>query len=131
MAVWAFRRNSPTRSNVRGASSLGSYGGSVEIVRQVFNFTHRAGDIANQVVIGCDAPLRSLTCLFQLPFSIFAFAGKSNDELGNFMLKKEEKLLIRTALMEYRNLLFKAFKGTAEEKGRIARVNKLLQNWKV
>ena len=47
------------------------------------------------------------------------------------MLKREEKLLIRTALMEYRNLLFKAFKGTAEEKGRIARVNKLLQGWKV
>jgi len=47
------------------------------------------------------------------------------------MLKKDEKLLIRTALMEYRNLLFKAFKGTAEEKARIARVNKLLQTWKV
>ncbi len=47
------------------------------------------------------------------------------------MLKKEEKLLIRTSLMEYRNLLFKAFKGTADEKSRIARVNKLLQTWKV
>ena len=47
------------------------------------------------------------------------------------MLKKEEKLLIRTALMEYRNLLFKAFKGTADEKSLIARVNKLLQTWKV
>ncbi|HHX14980.1 MAG TPA: hypothetical protein GX724_02315 [Fibrobacter sp.] len=47
------------------------------------------------------------------------------------MLKKEEKLLVRTALMEYRNLLFKAFHGTAEEKARIAQVNKLLQTWKV
>lgn len=47
------------------------------------------------------------------------------------MLKAEEKVLIRTALMEYRTLLFKVFKGTAEEKGRIAKVNKLLQGWKV
>ena len=47
------------------------------------------------------------------------------------MLKKEEKVIIRTALMEYRNLLFKTFYGTDEEKNRIATVNKLLQNWKV
>jgi hypothetical protein len=47
------------------------------------------------------------------------------------MLKKEERLLIRVSLMEYRNLLFKAFHGTAEEKMRIARVNKLLNAWKV
>lgn len=47
------------------------------------------------------------------------------------MLKKEEKLLIRTALMEYRNQLFKAFKGNMDEKIRIAKVNKLLQTWKV
>jgi hypothetical protein len=33
--------------------------------------------------------------------------------------------------MEYRTLLFKVFKGTAEEKARIAKVNKLLQGWKV
>lgn len=46
------------------------------------------------------------------------------------MLKKEERVLIRTALMEYRNLLFKAFHGTADEKALIAQVNKLLQNWK-
>ena len=46
------------------------------------------------------------------------------------MLKKEEKVIIRTAL-EYRNLLFKTFHGTDEEKTRIATVNKLLQNWKV
>jgi hypothetical protein len=50
---------------------------------------------------------------------------------GANMLKKEEKALIRTALMEYRNLLFKAFHGTAEEKARIASVNKLLQTWKI
>jgi hypothetical protein len=47
------------------------------------------------------------------------------------MLKKEEKYLIRTALMEYRNLLFKAFQGSGDEKARIAKVNKLLQTWKV
>ena len=47
------------------------------------------------------------------------------------MLKKKEKVIIRTALMEYRNLLFKAFHGTEEEKSRIASVNKLLQTWKI
>lgn len=47
------------------------------------------------------------------------------------MLKKEEKTLIRTALMEYRTLLFKTFKGTQEEKTRIGKVNRLLQTWKV
>ena len=47
------------------------------------------------------------------------------------MLKKEEKVIIRTALMEYRNLWVKTFHGTDEEKTRIAMVNKLLQNWKV
>jgi hypothetical protein len=47
------------------------------------------------------------------------------------MLKKDEKILIRTALMEYRNLLFKAFHGTADEKARIAKVNRLLQTWKI
>ena len=47
------------------------------------------------------------------------------------MLKKEEKVIIRTALMEYRYLLFKTCHGTDEEKTRIATVNKLLQNWKV
>jgi len=47
------------------------------------------------------------------------------------MLKKEEKIIIRTSLMEYRNLLFKTFHGTDEEKNRIAMVNKILQNWKV
>ena len=47
------------------------------------------------------------------------------------MLKKEEKVIIRTALMEYRNLLFKAFHGTEEEKSRITSVNKLLQTWKI
>jgi len=52
-------------------------------------------------------------------------------KFGANMLKKEEKALIRTALMEYRNLLFKAFHGTAEEKARIASVNKLLQTWKI
>jgi hypothetical protein len=46
------------------------------------------------------------------------------------MLKKEERVLIRTALMEYRNLLFKAFKGAEDEKLQIARVNRLLQSWK-
>jgi ABC-type hemin transport system ATPase subunit len=46
------------------------------------------------------------------------------------MLKKEDRILIRTSLTEYRNLLFKAFKGTEEEKLQIARVNRLLQNWK-
>ena len=47
------------------------------------------------------------------------------------MLKREEKILIRAALMEYRNLLFKAFHGTAEEKARIGQLNKLLQSWKI
>lgn len=47
------------------------------------------------------------------------------------MLKKEEKITIRTALMEYRNLLFKTFHGDEAEKAKIAQVNKLLQNWKV
>ncbi len=46
------------------------------------------------------------------------------------MLKKEDRILIRTSLMEYRNLLFRAFKGTDEEKAKIARVNRLLQSWK-
>jgi hypothetical protein len=46
------------------------------------------------------------------------------------MLKKDERILIRTSLIEYRNLLFKAFKGTEEEKVRIAKINRLLQNWK-
>lgn len=45
------------------------------------------------------------------------------------MLKKEDKILIRTAMMEYRNLLFKTFHGTDEEKNRIAHVNKFLRNW--
>ncbi len=47
------------------------------------------------------------------------------------MLKKEEKILVRTALMEYRYLLFKTYHGTEEEKAKIAQVNRLLQNWKV
>ncbi|MCQ2098616.1 MAG: hypothetical protein MJY87_11840 [Fibrobacter sp.] len=47
------------------------------------------------------------------------------------MLKKEEKVLIRTALMEYRALLFKTYHGTEEEKARIAQLNKLMKNWKV
>lgn len=47
------------------------------------------------------------------------------------MLKQEEKVLIRTALMEYRYLLFKTYHGTEDEKSRISRVNKILQNWKV
>lgn len=47
------------------------------------------------------------------------------------MLKREDKILIRTALMEYRNLLFKAFHGTDEEKAKIAQLNKLLQSWKI
>ena len=47
------------------------------------------------------------------------------------MLKKAEKVIIRTALMEYRNLHFKAIHGTDEEKRRIASVNKLLQTWKI
>ncbi|MDR1812433.1 MAG: hypothetical protein LBQ87_06385 [Candidatus Fibromonas sp.] len=46
------------------------------------------------------------------------------------MLKKEDRILIRISLMEYRNLLFRAFKGTDEEKAKIARVNRLLQSWK-
>ena len=45
------------------------------------------------------------------------------------MLKKEDKILIRTAMMEYRNILFKTFHGTDEEKNRIAHVNKLLRTW--
>ena len=47
------------------------------------------------------------------------------------MLKIEYKTLIRTALMEYRYLLFKTYHGTEDEKSRIAQVNKLLQTWKV
>lgn len=47
------------------------------------------------------------------------------------MLKKEERVLIRTSLMEYRNLLFKSYHGTDEEKTRISQVNKLLQTWKI
>jgi hypothetical protein len=47
------------------------------------------------------------------------------------MLKQEEKVLIRTALMEYRYLLFKTYHGLDDEKTRIAQVNKLLQSWKV
>jgi hypothetical protein len=46
------------------------------------------------------------------------------------MLKKEDRILIRTSLTEYRNLLFRAFKGTEDEKAQIARVNRLLQSWK-
>ena len=46
------------------------------------------------------------------------------------MLKKEDKILIRNALTEYRNLLFRAFKGEEKEKVEIARVNRLLQNWR-
>jgi hypothetical protein len=47
------------------------------------------------------------------------------------MLKKEDKLLIRASLTEYRNLLFKSYKGTDDEKAKIAKVNRLLQVWKV
>ena len=47
------------------------------------------------------------------------------------MLKKEDKILIRTAMMEYRNILFKTFHGKDDEKAKIAQVNKFLQNWKV
>ncbi|MBR6832341.1 MAG: hypothetical protein IKM81_02965 [Fibrobacter sp.] len=47
------------------------------------------------------------------------------------MLKQEDKVLIRTALMEYRYLLFKTYHGTDDEKTRIAQVNKVLQSWKV
>lgn len=47
------------------------------------------------------------------------------------MLKQEEKVLIRTALMEYRYLLFKTYHGTDDEKSRISQVNKLLQSWKI
>ena len=47
------------------------------------------------------------------------------------MLKHEDKVLIRTALMEYRYLLFKTYHGTEDEKGQIAHVNKVLQGWKV
>ena len=43
------------------------------------------------------------------------------------MLKKEEKVIIRTALMEYRNLLFKAFHGTDEEKERMEKYNTELE----
>jgi hypothetical protein len=47
------------------------------------------------------------------------------------MLKHEDKILIRTALMEYRYLLFKTYHGTEDEKEQIAHVNKVLQGWKV
>lgn len=47
------------------------------------------------------------------------------------MLKKEEKILIRNALMEYRNLMFKSFHGLDDEKKKIASINRLLQTWKV
>ena len=47
------------------------------------------------------------------------------------MLKHEDKVLIRTALMEYRYLLFKTYHGTEDEKEQIAHVNKVLQGWKV
>ena len=47
------------------------------------------------------------------------------------MLKKEERILIRTALMEYRKKLFKTFHGLDEEKKTLAGVNHILQNWKV
>ncbi len=47
------------------------------------------------------------------------------------MLKQEDKVLIRTALMEYRYLLFKTYHGTDDEKSRIAQLNRVLQNWKV
>ena len=47
------------------------------------------------------------------------------------MLKKEDKILIRTAMMEYRNLLFKTFHGKDDEKERITHVNRFLQSWKV
>lgn len=57
--------------------------------------------------------------------------GEASFYLKGRMLKKEEKVLIRTALMEFRNLLFKTFHGTDEEKARIAAVNKLLQTWKI
>jgi hypothetical protein len=50
--------------------------------------------------------------------------------IGVNMLKKEDRILIRTSLVEYRNLLFKAFKGTEEEKSKIVRINRLLQSWK-
>lgn len=50
---------------------------------------------------------------------------------GKAMLKQEEKVLIRTALMEYRYLLFKTYHGTEDEKSRISQVNKLLQSWKI
>ncbi|MCQ2063083.1 MAG: hypothetical protein MJY99_07065 [Fibrobacter sp.] len=47
------------------------------------------------------------------------------------MLKKEDKQLIRDALMEYRSTLFNSFHGTDEEKQKLAHLNKLLQSWKV
>ena len=47
------------------------------------------------------------------------------------MLKQEDKVLIRTALMEYHYLLFKTYHGTDDEKSRIAQLNKVLQNWRV
>ena len=47
------------------------------------------------------------------------------------MLKQEDKVLIRTALMEYRYLLFKTYHDTDDEKSRIAQLNKVLQNWRV
>jgi len=40
--------------------TLGSYKDSVELVIQVSNFTHRAGGIANQVVIGSEAVLSEI-----------------------------------------------------------------------
>lgn len=47
------------------------------------------------------------------------------------MLKKEDRQLIRDALMEYRSAMFNNFHGTDEEKQKLAQVNKLLQAWKV
>ncbi|MCF0215551.1 MAG: hypothetical protein HUK21_03650 [Fibrobacteraceae bacterium] len=47
------------------------------------------------------------------------------------MLKKDEKNIIREALMEYRTMLFKNFHGTSDEKERIAKLNHLLQTWKL
>ena len=47
------------------------------------------------------------------------------------MLKQEDKVLIRTALMEYRYLLFKTYHGIDDEKSRIAQLNKVLKTWRV
>lgn len=47
------------------------------------------------------------------------------------MLKKEERNLIRKALMEYRSTMFKSFHGLDNEKQMIANINHILQNWKV